>query len=133
MLWEAFKNINSRLTNSFKKGKFWQSAFTLMNTIGKMLDSAKDRPNTKHHKGVYAIPCYCGKEYVRETGCLIQVRLKEHSADIVHHRSNKSVPAEYLCNTMYYAPYLLRGSNWDCNCRPLCKKICLRRCGDGEI
>ena len=47
----------------------------------------------------YGIPCSCGKVYIGETGCSLQVRLKEHYADIFYGQSKTSAIAEHSQNT----------------------------------
>ncbi len=62
-------------------------AFSPTNTLRKLLDHAKDPLDPKKGKGVYSIPCDCGKVYIGETGRSVYIRLKEHTADIIHGRS----------------------------------------------
>ena len=50
--------------------------FTPPNTIGKMVDSAKDHVDLKNQKYVYIIPFSCGKVYVGETGRSINICLE---------------------------------------------------------
>ena len=59
-------------------------AFSPPNSLRNMLDKAKDPIDPKHKKGVYVIPCSCGRLYIGETGRSVQVRLKEHCAHIFH-------------------------------------------------
>ena len=47
----------------------------------------------------YGIPCSCGKVYIGETGCSLQVRLKEHCADIFYGQSKTSTIVEHSQNT----------------------------------
>jgi hypothetical protein len=44
--------------------------------------------------GVYSIPCKHGNVYIRQTGCLIGARAKEHHQHICHNHPEKSVVAE---------------------------------------
>ena len=67
-----------------------------------MLDKAKDPIDPKHNKCVYVIPCSCGKVYIGETERSVQVRLKEHCANIFHGRSKTSAIAEYSQNTNHH-------------------------------
>ena len=55
-------------------------------SVGRMLDSSKDLVEPLKQKGVYSVPCSCEIPYIRETGCSVQVRLKEHCVDIIHNR-----------------------------------------------
>ena len=50
--------------------------FTPTNTITQLFNSIKDPINPKLQKGVYVIPCSCGKEYIGETGRSLNIRLK---------------------------------------------------------
>ena len=77
-------------------------AFTPPNTIKNMLDSAKDLIDPKNHKGVYSIPCLCGKVYIGETWRSFGIRLKEHINDISRNRSEKSGLAEHACSSSHY-------------------------------
>ena len=52
-------------------------------------------------KGVYKIPCSCGMVYIKEIGRSLQVRLKEHSADIIHDCRDKSALAKHLRTTTH--------------------------------
>ena len=63
--------------------------FAPPNSIGRMLDTSKDPVEPLKQKGVYSVPCSCKIPYIGETGCSIQVRLKEHCADIMHDRHQK--------------------------------------------
>ena len=69
--------------------------FSPLNTIKKMLDQAKDKVDPNRRTGVYVIPCSCGKEYIGETWRAIEIRVKEHCADIRHNRTKKSALAEH--------------------------------------
>ena len=74
-------------------------SFTPPNTIGKMVDSAKDQVDPKNQKGVYIIPFSCGKVYVGETGRSINIHLKEHALDITRDRASKSSLAKHSHNS----------------------------------
>ena len=67
-----------------------------------MLDKAKHPIDPKHKKGVYVIPCSCGRLYIGETGRSVQVRLKEHCADIFHGRSKTLAIAEHSQDTNHH-------------------------------
>lgn len=43
------------------------ATFKPPNTIRGMMKSVKDHIDHRHHKGVYEIPCSCGKSY-KESG-----------------------------------------------------------------
>ena len=55
----------------------------------------KDKVDPKCHKGVYLIPCWCGKPYVGETGRSFNTRIQEHSTNIKHNRSKYLALAEH--------------------------------------
>lgn len=63
------------------------TTFKPLNTIRNCLKPVNDKIDPKCHKGVYLIPCSCGKPYVGETGRSFSTRIQEHSANIKHNRS----------------------------------------------
>ena len=67
-----------------------------------MLDKAKDPIDPRHKKGVYVIPSSCGKFYIGETRRSLQVRLKEHCADIFHGQSKTPAIAEHSQDTNHH-------------------------------
>ena len=75
--------------------------FSPPNNIRKLLRSLKDPVDPRLKKGVYLIPCECGKAYIGETGRSIQTRVKEHCADIRLNRTQKSSLAEHSHNTKH--------------------------------
>lgn len=77
-------------------------SFTPPNTLRNMLESAKNLLDPKNHKGVYSIPCSCGKVYIGETRRSFGIRLKEHINDITRNRSEKSGLAEHACFSSHY-------------------------------
>jgi hypothetical protein len=48
--------------------------------------------------GVYSIPCECRTVYVRQTGCSVETRVKEHSCHIGLEYPEKSTIAEHSIN-----------------------------------
>jgi predicted GIY-YIG superfamily endonuclease len=48
--------------------------------------------------GIYSIPCECGKVYIGQTGCSIEMRLKEHHRHICLQHPEKSAVAEHSIN-----------------------------------
>ena len=52
-------------------------AFAPLNSIKRFVDSAKDSLDQRQQKGVYEVPCSCGKIYIRETWRSLKTRLKE--------------------------------------------------------
>jgi hypothetical protein len=58
--------------------------------VSNMLRSPKDPLPVLHTSGVYRIPCSCGLSYVGQTGRSIEVRLKEHQADLAHGRIERT-------------------------------------------
>ena len=77
------------------------TTFKPLNTIRNCLNPVKDKIDPKCHKGVYLIPCSCGKPYVGETGRSFNTRIQEHSADIKHNRSKSSALAEHSDKTKH--------------------------------
>ena len=53
-------------------------AFSPINTIGRTIDLIEYPIDPGLHKGVYTIPCSCGKVYIGEMGRSMRVRFKEH-------------------------------------------------------
>jgi hypothetical protein len=49
--------------------------FKPLSTIRNSLKSIKDPIDPSNQKGVYMIPCSCGKPYVGETSCLVSIRI----------------------------------------------------------
>jgi hypothetical protein len=92
------KGTTDKITRILKKGNI-RVIFTPPNTLKDMLDCAKDIIDPKHHKGVYTIPCSCGKDYIGETGRSLHIRLKEHCTDIKHNWIKRSALAEHSYNT----------------------------------
>ena len=77
-------------------------AFTPANTIRQLFNSVNDPINPKHQKGVYVIPCSCGKEYIGETGRSLNIRIKEHTADLRRERTSKSALVEHVHSSSHY-------------------------------
>jgi hypothetical protein len=48
--------------------------------------------------GVYSVPCKCGEVYIRQTGCSIETRVKEHQHHICLQYPDKSAVAELSFN-----------------------------------
>ena len=70
------------------------TTFKPLNTICNYLKPIKDKIDPKYHKGIYLIPCSCGKTYVGETGRSFNTRIQEHASDIKHNRSKSSALAK---------------------------------------
>ena len=79
------------------------------NTIRRIVDSTKDPIDPIMHKGVYSIPCSCGKVYIGETGRSMKVSFKEHSADIKLNIIKKSTLAMHSFKTNHHI-YLENGN-----------------------
>jgi len=73
-----------------------------MRTIIKCLKFVKDLIDSKCHKGVYLVPCSCGKTYIGEIGQSISTRIQEHVADIKHNCSKTSSLAEHSDKTSHH-------------------------------
>ena len=72
---EVTKNINlpyikgttEKIAKILRKESI-KVSFSPPNSLRTMLDHAKDSINPNLHRGVYSIPCTCGKQYIGETG-----------------------------------------------------------------
>jgi hypothetical protein len=78
------------------------ATFKPLNTIRNSLRSVKDSIDPIEHKGVYMIPCSCGKQYIGETGRSFRIRIQEHAADIKHNRTRPSALAEHSDKTKHH-------------------------------
>jgi hypothetical protein len=78
------------------------ATFKPLNTIRNSLRSVKDSVDPIEHKGVYMIPCSCGKQYIGETGRSFRIRIQEHAADIKHNRTRPSALAEHSDKTKHH-------------------------------
>ena len=83
------------------KKKSIDSVFSPLNNIRKLLKTVKDPTDPSLKKGVYMIPCECGKAYIGETGRSIKTRVKEHYADIRLNRTQKSALAQHSHGTKH--------------------------------
>jgi len=70
-----------KLSRILKK-KSIGATFKPLNAIRNSLRSVKDYVDPIEQKGVYMIPCSCGKQYIGETGRSFRIRIQEHAADI---------------------------------------------------
>ena len=95
------KGTTERIAKILRKENI-KVSFSPPNSLRTMLDHAKDSINPSLHRGVYSIPCTCGKQYIGETGRSFQIRLKEHIADIKHNRVKKSALAEHYHHTGHH-------------------------------
>lgn len=73
-----------------------------MNTINHSLKYVKEPIDTRCHKGVYLIPCSCGKPHIGETGRSVLRRIQEHATDIKHNRFKTSSLDENSNKTNYH-------------------------------
>ena len=76
-----------KLARILKKKNIGEN-FKPLNTIRNSLRSVKDFVDPIEHKGVYMVPCSCGKQYIGETGCSFRIRIQEHATDIKHNRTH---------------------------------------------
>ena len=77
-------------------------SFSPSNSLRNMLDSTKDPIDMKLQKGVYTIPCSCGKKYIGEIGRSIRIRLKEHTNHAHHEQIKKYSIVEHCYNMKHY-------------------------------
>lgn len=82
-----------------------RTTFEPMSTISKCLKSVQDPIDPKCHKGVYFVPCSCGKTYIGETGRSILTRIQEHAADIKHNCSKTLALAEHSSKTNHHRKF----------------------------
>jgi hypothetical protein len=78
------------------------ATFKPINTIRNSLRSVKDPVDPIEQKGVYMIPCSCGKQYIGETGRSFRIRIQEHVVDIKHNRTRPSALAEHSDKTKHH-------------------------------
>jgi hypothetical protein len=95
------KGLSEKIARILRKGDIHMD-FSPINTIRTMLDSTKDQIDPNLYKGVYAIPCSCGKVYIGETGRSMKVRFKEHGAHLKLNRVQKLALAEHSCTTSHH-------------------------------
>ena len=75
---------------------------TPLNSLKNLLDKTKDLVDSNLKKGVYSIPCSCGRLYIGETICSMKVRLKEHCSEIMHNKTKSlAVVENYIKNNHY--------------------------------
>ena len=90
-----------KIAHTLRKNKI-KTTFKPLKTISRCLKSVKGPIDPKHHKGVYMVPCSCGKSYIGETGRSILTSIQEHAADINHNRSKTSALAEHSSKTNHH-------------------------------
>jgi predicted GIY-YIG superfamily endonuclease len=94
------KGVSEKLARILKKGDIGV-VFSAPNTIKGMVDFAKDLINSNMHKGVYFIPCSYSKVYIGETNGSMNIRLKEHSANIKWNGTKKYALAKHSSRTSH--------------------------------
>ena len=75
--------------------------FLPLNNIIKLMKSVRDLIDPTLKKGVFMIPCECEKAYIGEMGRSIWTKVKEHYADIMLDRMDKSPLAEHSHGTKH--------------------------------
>jgi hypothetical protein len=88
---KSLRKINTLIHPLFKCGQCFQQLFSMV----------KEIISPKSHRGIYQIPCTCGKTYIGETWRTINTRIKEHKTYITHNRVNKSSLAEHAHKTKH--------------------------------
>ena len=71
-------------------------------TLKQLFRSIKDKSNPFLSRGVYQIPCPCGKTYIGQTCRSIQTRLKENIVDTNHNWVNKYAIVENSLNSKHH-------------------------------
>ena len=69
------QGTTDKIANILSKKRI-RFAFSPLNTLRGILDHVKDQADPKKNKGVYLIPCGCGKVYIGETSRPVLTRLK---------------------------------------------------------
>ena len=95
------------------KKNFFQIFHRTQNTLLSYLNSGKDKVPNQQQRGIYSIPCDCGKRYVGRTERTFGKRLAEHEQEIDHalsngHRHNytfKSALAEHIFENPSHSVY----------------------------
>lgn len=95
------KDTTDKITKILNKHNI-DVSFTPANTIRQLFNSVKDPINPNLQKGVYVIPCSCGKEYIGETSRSLNIRIKEHTVDLRRERTSKSSLAEHVHSSSQY-------------------------------
>ena len=95
------QGTTDKIANILRKKRI-RVAFSAFNTLRGILDHAKDQVEPKKNKGVYSIPCGCGKVYIGETGCFVLTRLKEHNTDFTHGWIKRSALAEHSTTSKHH-------------------------------
>lgn len=60
------RGTTDKISHILRKNNI-KTTFKPLKTINRCLKSVKDLIDPKHHKGVYLVPCSCGKTYIGET------------------------------------------------------------------
>ena len=92
------KGTMEKLAKMFRR-KGIKVAFAPPNIIGNMVDSTKDPVKLGSCQGGFSIPCSCGKVYIDKTYRSMELRFKEHSADLSHYGFKKSSLVEHSHKT----------------------------------
>lgn len=95
------KSTTDKITKILNKHNI-NVAFTPSNTIRQLLNSVKDPINPNLQKGVYAIPCSCGKQYIGEIGRSLNIIIKGHTTNLRRERTSKSALVENVHSSSHY-------------------------------
>jgi len=71
------------------------ATFKTLTLVRNSLKFVKDPIDHMNQKGVYMIPCSCGKPYLGEIDCSIQIKIQEHVMDIKHNHVDPSTLAKH--------------------------------------
>jgi len=82
-------------TTKIMRNRDIKITFTPLKSIRKRVGSLKDMIKPNSCKAVYSISCSCGNVYLKETWRSMEVRFKEHNANLRHNNSKKSTLAEH--------------------------------------
>ena len=88
------QGVTHKIAKHLKK-KSIDFVFSPLNNIKKLLKSLKDSVDPALKKGVYMVPCECGKAYIGETTRSIRTKVKEHCIYIRLDRTQKTALAQH--------------------------------------
>ena len=94
------QGVTNKIANILRK-KDIKTFFRPTSTIKSLLKSVKDLIHPHQFKGVYEIPCSCGKSYIGETGKSFKQRIKEHGADLRLNRCHTSALVKHANKTKH--------------------------------
>jgi hypothetical protein len=90
-------NVTNQISRTLKKKGNFNSAFKPGRKIESFFNSHKDKREKRNKGVVYEINCQnCPQSYVGQTKRDVEIRMKEHLADIKYARTEKSAVASHI-------------------------------------